>query len=217
MKSSDHVLAIIKAAVSAVPTIGGPIASLIGDYVPLSTHKATKEAFDMLARKLDKMQERIDADAVNKDEFAELFKSCYLIIVRTHQKEKLNAAASLITNILLKEGDPDKLTYTELDHFVRCLDFLSIGAVKVLGKIFGIIKPEGNEPLYSVKMQVNFEAVRKQMADCDLVLLMSLLTELNSMNLVYIEVPMIKTENYGNYGIELTNLGTRFVTHLMKE
>jgi hypothetical protein len=92
----DHSLAVIKAAVAAIPTLGGPIASLIGDYIPTATEKARDTAIDMLKQRLDDLGDRVSTEGVNKDEFAELFKSCYLTIVRTHQERKLRAAANLI-------------------------------------------------------------------------------------------------------------------------
>jgi len=84
----DHILAVCKAGISAVPVVGGPIASLIGDYIPTATQKIVRESIDMLGKRLEELGDRVDAEYVNKDEFAELFKSCYLILIRTHQEEK---------------------------------------------------------------------------------------------------------------------------------
>ena len=104
----DLVLSVIKAGISAVPYVGGPIASLISDYVPLSSERSIQVAVELLTKRLEKLEGRIDPSSVNRDEFSELFKSCYLVIVRTHQKSKLNAATALIANILLQEGDEEK-------------------------------------------------------------------------------------------------------------
>ena len=131
--AKDHALAIIKAGLNLVPVIGGPIASLIGDYVPTSTQAAIDRSTELLAQKLDALKDRIDIDAVNKDDFSELFKSCYLVIVRTNREEKLRASAAILANLLLRPGDPAKSSYEELDHLVRCIDALSIGAISVLG------------------------------------------------------------------------------------
>src|SRR5579863_5912580 len=116
--AKDHALAIVKAGISAIPAIGGPIASLIGDYVPTSTQSAIERSTEILAEKINNLQDRIDVNAVNKDDFSELFKSCYLVIVRTNREEKLRAAASILANILLRPGDPSKSPYEELDHLI---------------------------------------------------------------------------------------------------
>ena len=54
---------------------------------------------------------------------------------RTHRDEKLRAAANILANLLLKPGDQAKVSYDELDHLIRCVDALSIGAITVLGAI----------------------------------------------------------------------------------
>ena len=71
-------------------------------------------------------------ESVNKDEFAEIFTICFVAMRRTHQESKLRAGTAIITNILLKNGDPDKLSYNELDHFSRCIENLSSGLVILL-------------------------------------------------------------------------------------
>jgi hypothetical protein len=218
MKKSEHTLAIIKASVTLVPGVGGAIASLIGDYVPTATQKSIEMAFGLLEERLTELEGRIDVDNVNKDEFAELFKSCYLFIVRTHQKEKLNAAVSLIVNILLKDGDQDKLSYRELDHYARCIDNLSIGAVEVLGEVYRSIDIEHiDSSRYQERRRIEFGSLRSRIGDIDPALLMGLLQELNSLHLIHFTgVPSVRTAEYSNYPIELTRLGDRFVIHLLK-
>src|SRR6266851_5467955 len=78
---SDHAIALVKAALNLVPSIGGAVASLIDDYVPLSTQRSIEKAMDSLGEKLASLEGRIDVSAVNKDDFSELFKSCFLVIV----------------------------------------------------------------------------------------------------------------------------------------
>jgi len=73
----------VKAALNAIPVVGGAIASLTSDYVPLSTQKSIERATELLRSHLTRLEERLDAEAVDKDEFAELFKSCYHAIIRT--------------------------------------------------------------------------------------------------------------------------------------
>jgi hypothetical protein len=229
-RKADKTLSIIKAGISGIPYIGGPLASLIGDAISAPTEESIRRAIELLRNKLRDMKDRIDIDAVKRDEFAELFKSCYLTIVRTHQKEKLNAATSLIANILLKEGDPEKLSYTELDHFVRCLDFLSIGAINVLIHSVKIAENDATSDLASHSYEFAFVNLRERLKDMETSLLMGLVGELNSMNLLYIGGDPQKRKGQLNYGyaiqqtpderfeefyIELMPLGTRFVKHFL--
>lgn len=215
---TDHALAVIRAGLSAFPYIGGPLASLIGDYIPSSTQRRTEEAMKMLTERLAALQDRVDCASVDKEAFSELFKSCYLQIVRTHQKEKLNAAVSLIANILLKEGDPDKLTYTELDHFTRCLDALSVGAVRVLGKLCNLAEREGrNTPVGTANVFATDSLhLQRTIPDVHPSLLDGLVAELAALHLI--EKPSAwRGEPSGKYPIDLTPLGYRFVKYLLRD
>ncbi len=214
---SDHALAVVKAAVSAIPGVGGSLASLIGDYIPSSTERSIERTLEMLQERLERLEERVDTEGLNKDEFSELFKSCYLIIVRTHQESKLRAAANLITNILLKPGDPVKLSYTVLDHFVRCLDALSIGAIETLGKALSIAERDRDKNSLKESIRINFEDLQRDSPETEPALLMGLVGELNSFNLVHLSgAPSVRTPDYANYPIEFTPLGGQFVKYILE-
>jgi hypothetical protein len=217
LKPSDHALIAIKAALNAVPAVGGAIASLIGDYVPLSTQRSVARTVDLLAEKLTTLQGRLDVDAVDKDEFSELFKSCYLVAVRTNQEAKLHAAASILANLVLKESDTEKAPYTELDHLVRCLDGLSIGAITMLGVARNIVRRSNIAPDNNGGRTFPFEQLHAALTHWDLSLLTGLVSELNSYNLLRIEGrPSIATSQYGNYPLTLTPLGARFVDRFIE-
>ena len=215
---SEHALAVIKAGLSAIPVVGGSLASLVADYIPTATQRSIEEALKSLREKLTALQDRIDTEVVNKDEFSELFKSSYLLIQRSHQQRKIDAAVNLIVNILLKKDDPKRLSYTELDHFARCLDLLSIGALEVLDIIVAIyLNPQEKKQVFRGERELQFDSLSKKLPHFQVHLLMGLVAELSSLNLVYLPpAPAIRTADYGNQVIELTPLGERFVTHLLR-
>jgi hypothetical protein len=159
MQSRDHALALIKAAINLVPC-GGAVASLIGDYIPSYRERTTEKAMVFLNEQLTLLEDRIDVEAVNKDEFSELFNSCYMIIIRTHHEEKLRAAAALLANLLLRQGDPGKVPYEELDHLVRCLDALSIGAIAVLGATRQLATSQSASQ--TMRIRIEFSQLRQQ-------------------------------------------------------
>jgi hypothetical protein len=211
MKNSDHALALLKAATNLVPYVGGAIASLIADYVPSSTQRSIDHGMRLLSERLKNAEDRIDPDAINKDEFSELFKSCYLIFVRTHQEEKIRAASALLTNLMLRPGDPEKISYEELDHLVRCVDSLSIGAITFLAAVRRQVAiPQSNN-------RVDFGALSARFPEKEVSLLMSFATELDSLNLLHITEPAMRTPNYGNYALELTPIGAHFVDRFLSE
>lgn len=201
----------------AIPVIGGSLASLVGDYVPQSTERSRDKALRFLETEVARLRERVDVNAVNKDEFAELFKACYFTIVRTHHEEKLRAAAAVIANILLREGDPEKLSYAELDHFTRCVDGLSIGAIRVLGHAYDIATTHRRPAAEPGSVRLDFRDLRPKMPEIDPHFLMGLVGELNAQNLLHLlGSPSVRTPEYGNYPIELTPHGARFVERLLR-
>lgn len=217
-ETRDHILATIKAGVSAVPFVGGSVASLIGDYVPTATQRSIERGMEMLRVELDAIKDRVDTETVNKDEFAELFKSCYLTIVRTHQEEKLRGAAVLIANILLKEGDENKLSYTELDHFVRCLENLSAGAIKILGHCVSLARRRGQKVSDNQNIRFDFSNIHHCVPEMPVDLIMGLLGELNSFHLVHLTgAPTARMPQYGNYPVELPPIGIRFSKYILKQ
>jgi hypothetical protein len=209
--AKDHIIAVIKASLNAVPFVGGSIASLISDYVPTSTERAIKTAIELLGEKLTLLEGRIDVEGVNKDDFAELFKSCYLVIVRTNREEKLRAAAAMLANLLLRADDPKKVSYEELDHLVRCLDALSIGAISVIGASYQIaISPSSSQGNF------HFPQLRKEFPQFDPSLLMSLVSELRSLNLLRVQEGGIRTPDHDEVLLELTSIGKRFVERFIE-
>ena len=214
--AADHALIVIRAALNAVPVVGGSVASLIGDYVPLSTQRSIGRASELIAQRLCTLEARLAADLIDKDEFADLFKSCYITIVRTTNETKLRAATSILVNLLLRPGDPEKLSYTELDHFTRCLEALSIGAISILGTATELVTRFRIEPDSEGSYRFTFEQLHSKLRAIDASLFMGLVGELNTFNLIRISgFPPIRMPEYGNHQLELTSLGKRFVDRIL--
>lgn len=209
-KTLDHVVSLVKAGVNAVPMCGGPIASLIGDYIPSATDRCVKEFIDSFSARLTALDARVDAINIDKDEFAELFKSAYLVAVRSHRKEKLEGAARLLTNILLREGDADKLTYSEVDHFIRALEWLSNGALILHGKIVRFARAEIARSNLQRQFSMTLGHLSGVVGEANLSLLSGLCRELVSWGLVNLKVPQVNAQDYNIHNLELTELGARF-------
>lgn len=214
---SEQLLPIIKAGISAIPVIGGPIVSLISDYVPSSTQRSVQTSMDYLKEKLDYLKDRIDVTTINQNEFSELFKNTYMTIVRTHQDIKLRSAAKLITNILLKKDDPEKLSFNELDHYSRCLDSLSIGALEILGHALSLVPLSELDKLYEKNIRIRFPDLQTKANNIDPFFLMSMLEELNSFHLIHLPgSPQVRTLKYSNYPVELTKTGYIFTKYILE-
>ncbi|MBL0085153.1 MAG: hypothetical protein IPP44_00305 [Ideonella sp.] len=218
LQPKDHLLAATKAALNAVPVVGGSIASLIGDYVPQSTLVQVEKATHLLASRLDELESRLDIDQVDKEQFSELFKTCYLTLVRSHNEQRSRAIIELLANLLLASSDPSKLPYAELDHFARVLEHLSSGALRVfatslrtvLGRIHTPIE-EDSEPL-----PIAFEEIHGASPDMSAELLMGLLSELQAAELVVkFSDPALRKAGYYNHSLGITMLGLRFQRYVL--
>lgn len=94
--SRDHLLNLMKAAVSAVPTVGGSLSSLINDYIPSSREKRLYEFLQSFVRDLSTLKEKIDHDYINSDRFAYLFTRTLNLVVQNYRGEKLRAFRSFL-------------------------------------------------------------------------------------------------------------------------
>jgi hypothetical protein len=129
-------LILLKAALSADP-VSGTIVQAIDGFRAAAREKATATMMEDFAKRLAELESegRLDGAFVATDDFADLFKSCVSLADRTNKDEKLRAAANILANSLLRQGDDDKLPFDELDHFVRCLERLARPALEVFAKI----------------------------------------------------------------------------------
>jgi len=225
----DHAVSIFKALVAGIPLVGGPVSSLLGDYMPNRTLETVQRSLEYLCYRTEVLEGRIDSDAfkdtVKKDEFSELFKSCYLVTVRSHKREKLEAAMNIVANTLLGEDDQERLTFTEADHFSRGLEIISLGSIHILRAIYDVVDQRLIGGLSSTGV-VNAEKERL-VAFQDLQetieglyydsLLMGLLRDLDSLNFVNLVGGAVhnEKEDYSGQIIELTVLGSRFVATVL--
>ena len=211
--NSDHALALFKALLSEVG--GGALASLLGDYLQRHSEKSIQKAMEFLSERVQKLEQRLDPEAVNEDDLAELYKSWLWSIIRSHRESKLKTATSILVNLLLREGDPEKLSYTELDHFARCVETLSSGALEVLGEVMRAAGTGVGVDL-DTTYRMEFRDLSNRLPKHSPHLLMGLVAELDRANLLHCrDVPPIKTPDYGNYPVELTPLGKQFAQFLL--
>ena len=62
MRKNNHTLSLFKAAVSAIPWVGGSIASLIGDYFPSSTQDSKAKEFNNFDKVVEKQNQAVKND-----------------------------------------------------------------------------------------------------------------------------------------------------------
>jgi hypothetical protein len=129
---------------------------------------------------------------------------------RNRREEKLHAAANLLANLLLRPGNPAKVPYEELDHLVRCVDALSIGAIAVLGAAGQIGKRTGPPGSF------NFPELKNSFRKFEQSFLMSLVSELRNFNLVDIHGGAIQLQDFSHVQLRLTPIEQRLVERFIE-
>lgn len=221
--NSDRLVAFFGKWLANQTTAGSLVMAAIEEFMPKAHDRAMSTAADELARRLEVLENRIDDYYVRTDEFAELFKNYCAVIQRAQREEKLRAAANILGNALLKKDDPEKLDYEELDHFIRCLESLSLGALHVLAKAIEYAKAQDSgfqrKRVEMEVVKVDFNHLQKQFPQLDRHLLMGLVGELTAFNLLFSRgASSIRSENdaYWAFALETTPLGYRFVKHILE-
>lgn len=128
---TDHVKILTAAAISAIPGIGGPLATVLQEYIPLTIEKRRNETIRQLAEELQRLENRVDDQKMRSEAFhITLIKTMRLLTVERHQ-EKLDAFRNIILNEAINQTENP-----ELDFFVYVTDSLTGDHIRML-KIFG--------------------------------------------------------------------------------
>ncbi|MGD0005847.1 MAG: hypothetical protein ABSE06_16660 [Anaerolineaceae bacterium] len=83
---SEHILNILKAGLSAAPFMGA-IASLLTDYIPTYRANRLEQFSEQIAEDLLRLQNQVDSNYLQTDEFAFMFERCFRAVAENPQKE----------------------------------------------------------------------------------------------------------------------------------
>lgn len=126
-KFSDTLLSIFKTILAF--SIYNPFASLISEYIPTKRLlRLEKFALD-LAEDLNKIDDKIDTEFINTDEFAFIFEQCFKAASENYQKEKLESFKAIIINSALIDREPDN---DEREYFLNLTNSLTVLHLKIL-------------------------------------------------------------------------------------
>lgn len=124
---SDHVRAIGVAAVSAIPIIGGPLATLIQEYVPATMQKRQATILKTLSDELKRLESRINDEKFRSEAFNLTFiKTAKLMLVEQNE-EKLEAFKAIILNDAITSEEN-----FEKEFFVAITNSLTGNHIRVL-------------------------------------------------------------------------------------
>ena len=132
----DHALAVLKAAVNAIPVAGGPVASLLSDYLPNEVENRKTKLLIQLDEDLKKLEGKFQEETLKKEEFITTFFKSFKKAMETHQKEVIDGYRAIILNSLI-DSEPNQ---DEIAMFIGITERLSPLHIKLL-KILD--NPEG--------------------------------------------------------------------------
>jgi len=124
----DHTLAILKAAVSAIPVAGGPVASLLSDYLPNEVEHRKTRLLTQLDKDLKILEGKYNAETLTRAEFLTIFFKSFKKAMETHREEIIDAYRAIILNSLI-DSTPDQ---DEIALFIGITERLSPIHVKLL-------------------------------------------------------------------------------------
>lgn len=119
--SSDHIVNLVKAAISGIPTIGGPLGSLVNDYIPNKKLERLLDFIKQLSENIERFKDEINEDFVRTDEFAYLFEQTYNLVLENYQKEKLEFLMALLVNSLRGRD----LKADTMEYYLKKIETLS--------------------------------------------------------------------------------------------
>jgi hypothetical protein len=220
LSKGDVAHAVARSVLSIIPWVGGPAVELFNAIIAPPLEQRRDEWREEVGAALIRLEQEkgVNLEALRDNQvFIDTVLQATQIALRNSRQEKRRALRNAVLNAALPAGDPEKLSYTELDHFVRCLDTLSVGAIEVLGQALAIARHEKFPNLGTQYFRFNFDYLQKRLAETEPSLLLGLVGELNAVNLIHLAgIPAARTENYGNYPLELTPLGVKFAVRLVE-
>lgn len=124
---AEHILNIVKAALATAPFCGG-IASLMSDYIPGRRFARVEEFAGQIASDLNRLQDRVDQDRIQTEEYAFLFERCFRSAADFPQPDKREAFRAILLNSVL----PTDLTQDQREFFLNTVERLSAVHLRIL-------------------------------------------------------------------------------------
>lgn len=126
--NSDHVVNAIKAILANFP-VGSGIASLMSDYIPSQREIRLTEFTETIAQDLARLQDKVDKDYLQTNEYAFIFEKCFKGAVENYQKEKIIAFRAILVNSLIEF----EVSQSEKEYYLNLVSNLSLLHIQVLG------------------------------------------------------------------------------------
>lgn len=128
---SDVAISLVKAAVNTIPVVGGPLGSLMSDFIPTELNKRRDSLLLELEEEFKRLEEKIDTETIKKPYFISLFLQSFKSAMATEENEKIDCYKAIIINAAIAQ-DPN---IDEMKIMLRITDNLTPLHIKLL-KLF---------------------------------------------------------------------------------
>ncbi len=108
----------VKALTSAVPILGGPISTVIGDIQTIRKEKRFIEFINGLQEDIRNLSDHVNAEFVSKEDFLDIFEQTARKIVITRQEAKRIAFRRILSNAILSSD----VSYEEVEEFISLME-----------------------------------------------------------------------------------------------
>jgi hypothetical protein len=91
----------IRAAIDALPFVGGPISTLVEELIPNWKLQRLQRFVAALRVDLESLGSKIDVECLRKEEFGYLFEKTFRGVIMNYQAEKLDALKNILLNSMI--------------------------------------------------------------------------------------------------------------------
>lgn len=207
----EHFHAALRAAAQANPVSAFFIAG-IDSYLGHDRDQRTSAAFREFAEKIALLENRLDANAMKREGYADIFSAVSETIDSTNHQVKIDAAVNILVNAGLKEGDPAKVDYSELEFFAAVVRSISNGALHCLGQIVKHDRAQSSRSLPRTDVQVFTRSNPVWHPD----FVIGLFRELEQYNFVFLEFSNMTYNGKRSATVGTTDLGYKFHDHILE-
>ena len=131
----------VKAGISMIPLVGGPISSIIGDVSQERYKKRIKEFIDNVNKALSNRLEEIDREKISKEDFQDIFSNCFQAILTNRIAEKRTA----FTNILINTIAYNNISFDESEYMMKLIDNLTLKHLICMEELSKVKIPDYSE------------------------------------------------------------------------
>lgn len=135
--AQDHAVAIGLAVLSAVPVAGGPLATLISEYVPRQKQRRLVTFIEDLGHRIEAERERVDQEFVKTDEFQTMVEDVLDRVQQRRNEEKFSYWADLLAGVASRDRPPR----ADRERLVETLDRLRLSHLQLLHVIATTTEP----------------------------------------------------------------------------